>query len=120
MPWDPRRTSITRRWIARWRGWASCSNDTWRDIDKSGSPFIQSHPRARLPGGRPVRALSRSRCMIRTRVLSLFVLAGFALGGAARAGDDEKGFEKLFNGKNLDGFKTNIFKGKKDVEVKDP
>lgn len=51
------------------------------------------------------------------RILSLSALAAFALTlglAGAKAGDD-KGFVKLFNGKDLSGFKTNVFgKSKKD------
>lgn len=45
--------------------------------------------------------------MFRTRVLSLCALAAMVLAGArvAQAGDDEKGFTKLFNGKDMTGFK---------------
>lgn len=53
--------------------------------------------------------------MIRTR-LSLLV-AGLLFAGAslAHAGEDEKGFTKLFNGTDMTGFKENVF-GKKDAK----
>lgn len=59
--------------------------------------------------------------MLRTRVLSLFALAALTLAGArlGYAGDDDKGFDKIFNGKDMSGFKEVAGKGKSPFTVEE-
>jgi hypothetical protein len=56
--------------------------------------------------------------MLRThRIVLLLAAAGLGwLAASTQAGDDDKGFVKLFNGNNLDGFKTILQTGKADED----